>query len=342
MKDFAGSSITYYGLAREKLMNKYPKLISVLVILALICMTGLAIFLISDLVSFASNQDHKDALVGLDLKGPENGIVPMTDGKEKSGNISTNSSRSLENVSRQTKEQNVANLSKKNASLPSGQEVVAASKSSSSSSRNSVDKSGNSPVIKHHSSSSSSSSSSAKSAKKSSDKNNLINETIASPTPTNQSMNKSQEKESGFVNATSSNLSNEGQSSVLSDQERANSQVAAGAIFNPAKDTLAREPVSIIKFKTKATISPKSDQGQKSSPVVDNSKKAQSSKDTTKKTNSKAIGTKKASSQKSKVTASSQAKKAQEVRDKLKANKNRIAENMKKKAAKSRAKTASN
>ena len=137
MKDFAGSSITYYGLAREKLMSKYPRLISVLVILALICMTGLAMFLISDLVSFASNPDHKGVLVGLDLKGPENGIVPMTDGKEKSGNISANSSQSLENLSRQTKEQNFANLSQMNASLPSSQAakgVVAASKSSSSSS----------------------------------------------------------------------------------------------------------------------------------------------------------------------------------------------------------------
>ena len=95
MKDFAGSSITYYGLARERLMNKYPRLISVLVILSLICMTGLALFIISDLVSFASNSDRNGVLFGLDLKGPENGITSMTSGKEKSGNISTNSSSSL-------------------------------------------------------------------------------------------------------------------------------------------------------------------------------------------------------------------------------------------------------
>jgi hypothetical protein len=297
MKDFAGSSITYYGLAREKLMNKYPRLISVLVILALICMTGLAIFLISDLVSFASNPDHKGVLVGLDLKGPENGIVPVTNGKEKSGNISANSSRSL---------------SQMNASLPSSQAakgVVAASKSSSSSSPNYVDeKMGNSPVKKHHSSSSSSSS---KSAKKSNDKNNLTNETAKITAPTNQSI---------------------------------------GGITNPAKDTSAREPVSIIKFKTKATLSPKSEQGLNTdngintdgATVSDNSNKVQSSKDATKNPNSQAIGTKSASSQKSKVTASGQAKKAQEARAKLKANRNRIAENMKKKAAQSRAKAAPN
>ena len=92
--------MTYYGLAREKLVNKYPRLLSVLVILALICMTGLALFIISDLVSFASNPDHKGVSVGLDLKGPEKGIVPMTNGNEdsgnKSGNTSTNSSRHAE------------------------------------------------------------------------------------------------------------------------------------------------------------------------------------------------------------------------------------------------------
>jgi hypothetical protein len=142
--------------------------------------------------------------------------------------------------------------------------------------------------------------------------------------------------------------------------------VAIGGITNPAKDIPAREPVSIIKFKTKATLSPKSEQGLnpdngintdgatisdtsappdsgglKSSPVVDNNK-AQSSKDTTKNPNSQAIRTKSASSQKSKVTASGQAKKAQEARAKQIANRNRMAENLKKKAAQSRAKAARN
>ena len=293
MKDFAGSSITYYGLARERLMNKYPRLISVLVILSLICMTGLALFIISDLVSFASNSDRNGVLVGLDLKGPENGITSMTNVTEKSGNISANS----ENLSRQTKEQSLANLSKMNTSLSSSQAAkggVAASKSS--------------PVVKHHSSSSSSS---AMSAKKSNDKNNLTNETA--------SMNKSQ-------------ISND---SVLASLP----SVAIGPITNPSKDTTAREPVSIIKFKTKATLSPKSDQGQNpdnggntaSATVSGSSNKAQSSK---------GVGTKSVSSQKSKVTASSQVKKTQEARAKQKANRDRIVANMKKKAAESRAKAS--
>ena len=292
MKDFAGSSMTYYGLARERLMNKHPRMISVLVILSLICMTGLALFIISDLVSFASNADRNGVLVGLGLKGPENGITSMTNGTEKSGNVSANS----ENLSRQTKKQSLANLSKMNTSLSSGQAAkggVAASKSS--------------PVIRHHSSSSSSS---AKSANKSNNKNNLTNETA--------SINNSQ-------------ISND---SILASF----SSAAIGPITNPSKDATAREPVSIIKFKT-ATLSPKSDQGQNpdngintaGATVSGNSNKAQGSKD---------VGTKSVSSQKSKVTASSQVKKTQEARAKQKANRDRIVANMKKKAAQSRAKAS--
>jgi hypothetical protein len=308
MKDFAGSSMTYYGLAREKLVNKYPRLFSVLVILALICMTGLALFIISDLVSFASNPDHKGVSAGLDLKGPEKGMMPMTIGKEesenKSENISENSSRSLDNLSHQTK---------LNASLPSSQAAkggVSASKSSS--------------VIRHHSSSSSSSSSPssssssssssspAKSTKKSSDNSSLTNETAA--------MNNTQRSNDSEVAPTA----------ILASLP----SIAFGSIFNPTMDTPAREPATIINFKTKATSS-KSGQSLKSSPVVN-------SRDATKKTNPQAIGTKSASSQKSKVAASSQAKRVQEARAKLKANRDRIAEKMKKKAALSRAKAASN
>jgi hypothetical protein len=299
------------------LIDKYPRLISVLVILALICTTGLAIFLISDLVYFASNSDYKGASVGLDLKGPENGILPMSNDKENRGNISTNSSQSLVNTSRQT------NVDKK---------------------------SGNAPVIRHHSSSSSSSSksSSANSAKKSSSTNNLTNETATIPMPTNQSMNNSQQQESVFLNAnrsvslpqidaangtiTSSDLSREGQSSFI----------------DPAKNTPAREPVSIIEFKTETSLSPKSDQGLSSdsgastdgASVSDNANKAKSSKVLTKNIKLKTTKTKSASSKNSKLTAASQAAKVKEARDEMKANKDRIEQNMKKKAAQLRSKAA--
>jgi hypothetical protein len=272
MKDFAGSSITYYGLAREKVMNKYPGLISVLIILALICMTGLTIFLISDLITFASNSDHNGVLVGLDLWGSENSIASMTGGKDLSGNIGANSSQALENVSLQTSKSNFANLSQ--------------IKASSSSSLKSVDANSNSsPAKKHHSSSSSSSSSSAKSAQKSNDTKNL----------TQERSNASEVKPAAIVASLS--------------------PVAFDNIANPAKDTLAREPVTTIKFRTQATLSSKSGQGL-------DSNNAQSSKDVTKNPNP-------------------QAQKAQNARAKLIANKNRMAENIKKKAAQSRARAAS-
>ena len=126
--------------------------------------------------------------------------------------------------------------------------------------------------------------------------------------------------------------------------------VAVSSIINPAKDTSAREPDSIIKFKTASPSGQKSEPGLNTdsgintdgATVSDNGNKAQSSKDTKKKSNSKAIGTKSASSQKSKVTASSQANKVEKARAKLIANKNRIAESLKKKAAQSRTKAAKN
>ncbi|MCX6676465.1 MAG: hypothetical protein NTU95_00780 [Methanothrix sp.] len=290
MKDFAGSSITYYGLAREKMMNKYPRLISVLMILALICMTGLAIYLISDLVSFASNPDHKGVPVGLDLKGPENSIISMT-------NISENSSQALGNLSRQIKEPNSANLSQINASLPSSQAakgVVAASKSSSSIS----------PVKKHHSSSSSSS---VKSAKKSNDKNNLTEEGNSSNNKisTNGSLNNSQGSNDSEVETTAIPASLP--------------SIALVGITNPTGDTSTGEHVAIIQFKTDTPSSSKSEKT-----VLDNANNVQ-----------------KTSSQKSKVTASSQSQKAQEARAKQTANRNQIAENMKKRAAQSRTRTAS-
>lgn len=322
MRNFAGSSITYYGLAREKLKNKYPRLISVLVILALICMTGLALFLISDLVSFASNQDHGGVLFGLNHKGPENGITSMSEGKDKSENNSMNSSRALENMSLQTKEQGFANQSKMNASLTSSQAakgVVAISKSSSSKSSSS----------KHH--------------------------MTKSPAPTNQSMNAT-----NSTIADSNNLSNEGQIGVLSGQDSVNPQsskdtgimptrilsfspsASFGAIINQAKDTPAREPVSIIKFKTKETFSQKSDLSPSSDNGINSDNKVQGSRDATSTSNSQAIKTTSASLQKSKTTATIQAKKAQEARAKMKANRDKIVENLKSRAAQSRANAAAN
>ncbi|MDD4447854.1 MAG: hypothetical protein PHN61_09280 [Methanothrix sp.] len=306
----------------------------------MICATGLAIFLIYDLVSFASNPGYKG--VAFDFKGLESGVPSVVNDKEMSGNISPNSSL---NTSRQTKEQSPANLSVMNASLLSSQAVkgvVATGKSSSSSSKGSVDKkSGNSPATGHHSSSSSSSSksSSANSAKKSSDMNNLTNETATAPMLTNQSMNNSQVQESPLSNA----------SSIATTEVLASLPSAAiGSLPNLAENTPAREPVSIIEFKTETKISPKSKQdinpdngaGTVGTSASDNAKNAKSSKVATKNIKLKTAKKKTASSMKSKSTSSSQAEKVKEARDKMKANKDRIEQNMKKKAAQLRSKAA--
>ena len=327
MKDFAGSSITYYDLAREKVMNKYPRLISVLMILALICMTGLAIFLISDLVSFASNTDHT---------GSENGIVSTTDGKEKSGNIGLNSSTALDNSSRQTKEPNFANLSQMNASLPSSQAargVIAAGKSSSSSSLNSADeKSGNSPAKRHHSSSSSSS---AKSAKKSNNTNNLTQEVSSSKNKseianaTGSGIDLLPVDTAKNLTANSSNLSNDSEVE-LTVIPASLSSVAIGGIANPTGDASARVPEATIQFKTNADNQANADGATVSdtnAPQDSGAWKAARSVDNAKENPSR-------------VKTSSQAKKAQETRDKQIANRDRMVENMKKKAAQSRAKAA--
>lgn len=361
MKDFAGSSITYYGLAREKLINNYPRLIRGLIIMALICTTGLAIYLISDLVSFASNPDYKGASVGLDLKGPENGILSTANIKEKSGNIIANSSL---NTSNQTKEQSSANLSKINASQPSSQTakgVVATGKSSSGSSQSSVNqKSGNTPVTRHHSSSSSSSkSSSASSAKKSGEMNNLTNETKTITILTNQSINNTQDPVLSIANsslslppidAANSEESENSQRSEVTPIAVPTSlpSTTIGSFSNPAGNIPAREPVSIIEFKTEPTQSPKSepeispDEGASSdgASVSENTNKAKRPKVPTRNIKLKTTKTNSDSSTKSKLTTSSQAAKVKEARDKIKANKDRIEQNMKKKAAQLRSKTA--
>ena len=286
MKDFAGSSVTYYGLAREKLINKYPWLVNVLIILALVCMTGLAIYLISDLVSFASDSDFKGAGIGPDHNGPKKDILSAGNDTEKRENIGTNSSL---NTSLQTKEQSPSNLSKINSSLSSGQSgsgVIATGKPPSISPQRSVNtKSGNPSTSRRSSSSSSSSkSSSANPAKISGETNNQTNETVAAPMPANETaeaplltdqlISNSQDAANGTITSIS-DLSSEGQKGIASEDESSGTQeaeVAPTATFSSlpsaaissltghSGDNPANEPVSMIQFKTQPTLSPGSEQ----------------------------------------------------------------------------------
>jgi len=86
MKDKARSR-TYYSLAREKLMENYPKIFSFMLILALISLTGLAAFLISDILSFGSDSAHKGALVGIDLQDRGKSILAILNGNDERTNL---------------------------------------------------------------------------------------------------------------------------------------------------------------------------------------------------------------------------------------------------------------
>ncbi|OPY54132.1 MAG: hypothetical protein A4E49_01177 [Methanosaeta sp. PtaU1.Bin112] len=410
MKDFAGSSVTYYGLAREKLINKYPWLVNVLIILALVCMTGLAIYLISDLVSFASDSDFKGASIGPDHNGPENDIPNTGNDTNERGNIGTNSSLK---TSLQSKEQSPSNLSKINSSLKSGQAgtgVIATGKSPGSSSQSSVNKKSGNPSTSRRSSSSSSSSksSSANSAKISEEKNNQTNETIGVPLPATETATESltanetaaaqlpatetatasltanetaeaqltatetatesltaNETAAAQLTATEtvteSLTANETAAAQLTDQSIGGTQGAEvtpatafsslpsdaiSSLTGPARDNPAKEPVSMIQFKTEATLSPESEKEASSgsgastdeASVSDNADKAKSSKAATKNLKFKTDNAKSTTAKKSKVTASSQAAKVKEAKEKMKAKKDSIEENMKKKAAQMRSK----
>ena len=83
MKDFAGSRTTYYSLAREKLLGKHPRILNVLLVLVLISMAGFAAFLLSDILSFGSNSDHRTFLAGLEGQNSIDNIMSIIDWNQK-------------------------------------------------------------------------------------------------------------------------------------------------------------------------------------------------------------------------------------------------------------------
>lgn len=310
--------------------------------MALICMTGLAIYLISDLVSYASNSDNKDAGMDLDLKGSESGIL-----SKASNNIDANSSL---NMSLQTREQSPANLSKINSSLQSGQtaKVIAAT--------------GKTPISRSsgskHRSSSSTKSSSANSAKTSANTSNLTNETTtAAAIPANEtataaviSANETATAAAILANETETSAvmpENEKETAAVmpenaplvqasTDSQGADAAAPAapatmasgsiGNLANPAGKTNAREPTSTIAFKTKTNDG---------ASVSDSTDKAKSSKPATKSINFKTTRAKSIATRKSKTTDTSdtsQSSKVNEAKEKMKAKRDRIEQDMKKKA----------
>ncbi len=181
MKDFAGSTITYYGLARERVLKKYPWLISVLVILVLISMSGLALFLISDLVSFVSNSDHKGIFSSLGPNGPSDDIASVNEDRDnKSGSdmvngagvlAGANSSSDLDSLNRSAGGQKSTNGTQANESqsLTKSDKIAIGTGGSSATY---VSGGGSSSSSKKHHSSSQSSSSAASGSSKSTKSSN--------------------------------------------------------------------------------------------------------------------------------------------------------------------------
>ena len=333
MKNFAGSSTTYYGLAREKVMSKYPRLANILTILALICMTGLALFLISDLVSFASNSDHKVVLAGLDT-------AQNTEGKP------INAAAALKGANNSGTEENMSfqiNMSQINASTSSGQAaegIISSGGSSSSRSRQSISEESGHIVKKRHSSSSTSSSSPSSTSPSSVAE--PANESNEIPL-INQSLKNSTANQLNISDIAGSGISgdlpfvgtaNDSQSSIK--KGFASLPIGdKGGILIPTRDASPREPTVMIQFKTGDPTLPESEQGLNSDSQlpadIGTTPDAGATPDF-------AIRESATASQENKVTASSQAQKVQQARAKLMASRNEMAESMKKKRAQLRAK----
>lgn len=336
MKNFAGSSITYYGLAREKVMSKHPRLANILTILALICMTGLALFLISDLVSFASNSDHEVVLSGLDV-AQNTGERPINSAAALRG---ANNSGTEENLSLQI---NISEINASSSSSQAAEGIISSGGSSSGRSRQSIsEESGSHIVKKRHSSSSTSSSSSSPSSSSPPSAAGPANESNEIPL-INQSLKNSTANQLNISDIAGSRISgdlpsvgtaNDSQSSIK--KGFASLPIGdKGGILIPTRHASSREPAVIIQFKTGDPTLPKSEQGLNSDSQlpanIGTTPDAGATPDF-------AIRESATASQESKVTASSQAQKVQQARAKLMASRNEMAESMKKKRAQLRAK----
>lgn len=336
MKNFAGSSITYYGLAREKVMSKHPRLANILTILALICMTGLALFLISDLVSFASNSDHEVVLSGLDV-AQNTGARPINSAAALRG---ANNSGTEENLSLQI---NISEINTSSSSSQAAEGIISSGGSSSGRSRQSIsEESGSHIVKKRHSSSSTSSSSSSPSSSSPPSAAGPANESNEIPL-INQSLKNSTANQLNISDIAGSGISgdlpsvgtaNDSQSSIK--KGFASLPIGdKGGILIPTRHASSREPAVIIQFKTSDPTLPKFEQGLNSDSQlpddIGTTPDAGATLDF-------AIRESATASQESKVTASSQAQKVQQARAKLMASRNEMAESMKKKRAQLRAK----
>ena len=284
MKDFAGSTITYYGLARERVLKKYPRQISVLVILVLISMSGLALFLISDLVSFASNSDHKGIFSGLGPSGPIDEIASVNeDRNNKVGSdivngtgilAGTNSSSDLNSLNRSASEQKSTNgtLANESQSLTKTDKIAIGTGGSSTTYVSGGGSSSSSK--KRHSSSQSSSSAASKSSNptKSSNASLASNQTESS----NASAFESSKGNSGMIGLTEENSGSKRTVAPNADKPVTKTpdatlasvpSVALGGLIDPAKSASSNEPAKTIQFDDKSAAKDNSEPEKVSRPT---------------------------------------------------------------------------
>ena len=339
MKDIAGSRTTYYSLAREILIKNHPKIFNSLLILALIFMTGLAVFLISDILSFGSNSSYKGALVGLNFQEKEKSI-PVANSSERENdqgllvaNNSENANGNLSgvnNLSRQSGALGPSSSSRIGNSSPSSQTsggaVVGDRSSSSSSNKPNNNKKDNNNGAIYHSHSSGSSASQSKSATESNSQGNLTQAKI---------------KE---INQTSMNQS-ELNTSLAKELEMRNIltlySVGNNGSSNRAKDGSVGKIQVRIDFKTDLTTKSKSENnpisGEIGGETIPDSGIRSDSTGTKIESRTLAQKNVRKPAQTSSVTASSKSQnRLQSARDQQIANRNKLINNRKNQATQSR------
>lgn len=70
-----GPRTTYYSLAKERLKGKHPRVYNLILIFALLSLTGSATFLISDILSFGIDYDNAGIQSSQGMSGPEKGSI---------------------------------------------------------------------------------------------------------------------------------------------------------------------------------------------------------------------------------------------------------------------------
>ena len=237
MKDKARSR-TYYSLAREKLMENHPKIFSFLLILALISLTGLAAFLISDILSFGSDSAHKGALVGIDIQDRGKSILAILNGNDERTNLmaannSENAKGTLtgtENLSAQVESSNSSRTGTSfSQSQVSGSATAGGTASSSSSDKQTKKRKVNSSSRKNEFIASSADSS--KSAKESDDQ---LNQTQGNQIQQIQTMiNQSQQNQSRIND------------SQINTSQASEPKMEISSSSNISGDLMAAEPANI-------------------------------------------------------------------------------------------------